>query len=57
MRKDGLVQYKDSNGNIVEVTKIYYKDSSNNTKKVRYATVKDANGASHIIDVFTTLYE
>ena len=57
MRKDGLIQYKNASGTTIEATKVYYKDSSGNTKKIRYATAKDGNGALHVIDVYTTLYE
>ena len=57
MRKDGSIKYKDSAGTVHEVTKVYYKDSLGNINKGRYAYVKDSSGATHVIDVFTTLYE
>lgn len=57
MIKDGSIKYKDSSGTVHEVTKVYYKDSSGAIKKCRYATVKDEAGATHVIDVYTTLYE
>lgn len=57
IRKDGSIKYKDSSGIVHEVTKIYYKDSSGATKKGRYLKFKDGSGITHVIDVYTTLYE
>ena len=57
LRKDGKIQYKDSNGTVHEITKVYYKDSNGATKKARYARIKDSGGATRVIDVYTTLYK
>lgn len=57
LRKDGKIQYKDSNGVVHEVTKVYYKDSNGTLKKARYARIKDSAGTTRVIDVYTTLYE
>lgn len=35
----------------------YGKDTSGTTHKNRYIQVKDINGTTHSIDVYTTLYE
>lgn len=56
--KDGIVYYISSaGGSKTECTMAYYYDSSGNKKKSRYIVVKDSEGTTHIIDMYTTNYE